>query len=138
SLLGTQQGGRPILDADDPRPEDQQLRAAIDRALAPRPGAPPAHRLEVQFGSSEFTELDPALTLARLAFVAEDVAARYPEVAVEAINHGTFGPARPPHGVRFFDLPGLAPPSLGVQVHPLMFYDLERGAAGVYGNASYQ
>lgn len=137
NLLNTQQGGRPVLDPDDPRPEEEQLREAIDAVMAPVEGLPDVHELGFEFNPSEFTEADPERTVARLTFIADELAARWPDVELITINHGTAQPARPPYDLRFFDLPALAPPNLGVKVHTLMFYDLGRPAP-VYGNADFR
>ncbi|MCA9659526.1 MAG: hypothetical protein KC486_14360, partial [Myxococcales bacterium] len=141
NLANNQQGAAPILDPDDPRPEAEQLAAAVDRAMtagaALDPPLPAPTRLELQFNPSEFTEVDHRRTLARLRAITDHFERSYPEATIEAINHGTHAEPRPPFNRRFFDLPALAPAALGVEVHPLMFYDLERPAAGVYGNASY-
>ncbi|MEZ4384474.1 MAG: hypothetical protein R3A79_24310 [Nannocystaceae bacterium] len=141
NLANTQQGAAAALDPDDPRAEAEQLADAVDRAMtaaaALDPPLPAPTRLELQFNPSEFTEVDPRRTVARLRAIADYFERRYPEATIEAINHGTRGEPRPPYQRRFFDLPALAPASLGVEVHTLMFYDLERPAAGVYGNESY-
>ena len=136
NLANRQQGRRPALDERDPRPEAEQIAAAIDAALAPEGGVAPT-ALEVQFNPSEFTVADEVATVRRLTAVATYVGARYPGVGLWTINHGTAQPPGPVFGMRFFDLPALAPPSLGVQVHPLMLYDLDRPAAGAYGNDDY-
>ena len=138
NLANSQQGAQPLLDADDPRPEAEQLASAVDRLMTGAPDLPTPRRLEVQFNPSEFTEIDHERTLARLSALTEHFARAYPEATIEAINHGTYAEPQPPYGRRFFDLPALAPSALGVQLHTLMFYDLERSAAGVYGNADYK
>lgn len=135
-LLSSQQGGRPILDPDDPRPEAQQLTEAIDQRMAPVEGLPPVTMFDFTFNPSEFTEEDDQVTVGRLTTIADHIAARWPGVTLTTINHGTRGATTAHYGVRFYDLPQFAPPSLGVQVHTLMFYDLER-AAPVYGNRDF-
>jgi len=137
NLANSQQGAQPLLDADDPRPEAEQLARAVDRLMAAAPDLPTPRRLEVQFNPSEFTEIDHERTLVRLFALTEHFERSYPEATIEAINHGTYAEPQPPYGRRFFDLPALAPSALGVQIHTLMFYDLERSAAGVYGNVNY-
>ncbi len=136
TLLGAQQGQRGLLDPDDPRPEEEQIRDGIERVLAPVAGAPAASRLDFQFNASEFTEADDQLTVRRLTFIADYVSTRHPDVALWTINHGTASAPTAHYGVRYFDLPQFAPTSLGVQVHTLMLYDLER-PANVYGNTDF-
>ncbi len=135
-LLSSQQGGRPILDPDDPRPEAEQLTTAIDQRLAPVDGLPPATMFDFTFNPSEFTEEDDQVTVRRLTTIADHIAENFPGVTLTTINHGTHGSTTVHYGVRFYDLPQFAPPSLGVQVHTLMFYDLERPAP-VYGNRDF-
>lgn len=135
-LLNSQQGGRPILDPDDPRPEEQQIHDALEIALAPLEGAPEVSTFNFQFNPSEFTEADAQETVDRLHVVSDYLSEHHPTVQQWTINHGT---AQEPTylGPRFFDLPELAPPALGVKVHTLMFYDLERPAP-VYGNDDFR
>lgn len=137
TLLGAQQGQRGLLDPDDPRPEEEQIRAGIEQVLAPVEGAPPASRLDFQFNASEFTEADDQLTVRRLTFISDYVASRHPDVALWTINHGTASEPTSHYRVRYFDLPQFAPGNLGVKTHTLMFYDLER-PANVYGNADFR
>ncbi|MCA9680194.1 MAG: hypothetical protein KC464_34515 [Myxococcales bacterium] len=136
NLLNTQQGGTPILDPDDPRPESEQLADAIDARMVDVPGAPPVTSFGFQFNPSEFTVADEVETVNRLTFITDYITEHYPGVTVSTINHGTAQPPGPVYGIRFFDLPQLAPPALGVSVHPLMFYGLDR-AAPVYGNDDF-
>ena len=91
NLANAQQGGRPVLDPDDPRSEQQQIARAIDRGAGPPPG--PARRRSCstfQFNPSEFTETDEDLTVRRLELVTRP---RDPSatrgVALFTINHGT-------------------------------------------------
>lgn len=136
NLLNSQQGGRPILDPDDPRSEAEQIAEAIDERMTPIEGLPDPGRFGFQFNPSEFTEADHQTTVDRLTFITDYVTDNYPGTEVVTTNHGTF--VEPGElGVAFFDLPELAPPELGVQTHTLMFYDLERPAAGIYGNESF-
>lgn len=137
NLLNSQQGGRPILDPDDPRPEETQLAEAIDAQLVPVEGLPPITRFGFQFNPSEFTEANDRDTVRRLTFITEYLTENHPQVKVSTINHGTAGKPTEHYGVRFFDLSQFAPPELGVSVHTLMFYDLSRPAP-VYGNQSFQ
>lgn len=136
TLLGAQQGQRGLLNPDDPRPEQEQIAAGIERVLAPAAGAPPATRLDFQFNASEFTEADDQETVRRLTYISSYVAERHPDIALWTINHGTASPPTAHYGVRYFDLPQFAPTNLGVSVHTLMFYDIER-PANVYGNADF-
>jgi hypothetical protein len=137
NLANGQQGGRPVLDLRDPRPEHAQIAAAIERVLAPAAGLPDVSVLTVNFAPSEFTTADEDQTVERLAFVSGYVATRHPGVRLFTINHGTHQEPVAKRRVRFFDLPQFAPPDMGVLVHPLMLYDLQRPAAGVYGNADF-
>jgi hypothetical protein len=137
NLANGQQGGHPVLDMTDPRPEATQIGEAIDRLLAPAAGLPDASMLTVQFNPSEFTQADEDRTVERLDIVARYVAQHHPAVRLFTINHGTHQELLPKHGVRFFDLSQFAPAKMGVLVHPLMLYDLQRPAAGVYGNADF-
>jgi hypothetical protein len=136
NLVETQQGARPVIDPSDPRPETEQMAAAIDARLAPVAGMPPVGRFTFLFNPSEFTVADERTTVDRLTFVTTYVHAHWPDVEVRTINHGTAEPPGPVYGVRFFDLPQFAPRELGIEVHPLMFYDLDRPAP-VYGNADF-
>ncbi|CAN0595270.1 unnamed protein product, partial [Laminaria digitata] len=136
NLLNAQQGGRPILDPDDPRSEEAQLTAAIDARLAPVRGLPDPVEFGFQFNPSEFTEVDDQDTVRRLTFIADYIGQNYPEVSIRTINHGTAGAPTEHYGVRFFDLPQFAPSNLEVKLHTLMFYDLERPAE-VYGNEDF-
>ena len=141
NLANGQQGGRPVLDPGDRsaslRPESAQIAAAIERALAPVAGLPDVSALTVLFSPSEFTQAGEDQTVERLTTVARTVRERHPGVRVFTINHGTHQEPLPGHRVRFFDLSQFAPPEMGVLVHPLMLYDLQRPAAGVYGNADF-
>jgi len=137
NLANGQQGGHPVLDLRDPRPEHEQIAAAIDRVLAPVTGLPDVSVLTVNFAPSEFTAADEDKTVERLGFVSSYVAQRHPGVRLFTINHGTHQEPVAKRHVRFFDLPQFAPPAMGALVHPLMLYDLQRPAAGVYGNADF-
>ncbi len=137
NLANGQQGGRPVLDLQSARPEHEQIAGAIDRVLAPIAGLPDVSILTVNFSPSEFTTADEDQTVERLGFVASYVTAHHPRVRLFTINHGTHQEPVPKRRVRFFDLPQFAPPAMGVLVHPLMLYDLQRPAAGVYGNADF-
>ncbi|MBI2373928.1 MAG: hypothetical protein HYV07_08015 [Deltaproteobacteria bacterium] len=137
NLLNSQQGGRPVLDPDDPRGEEEQLRVAIARAMAAPDGQPEPAELVFQFNPSEFTVADEHDTVRRLTYISNLFAETYPEARLYAINHGTHQEPTIGFGIRFFDLIELAPPNLGAEVHTLMFYDLERDAP-VYGNESFR
>src|SRR5690606_12982655 len=80
SLLGSQQGGRPILDPDDPRPEPEQIAEAIDEVMAPVAGQPDPAIFGFQFNPSEFTVADDVVTVERLRFITEYMSQRYPGV----------------------------------------------------------
>lgn len=135
-VLRSQRGGRPIIDPDDPRPESEQIVEAIDVAMAPQDGQPAPSRF--RFSPSVFPVANEEHTVNRLTLITEHLSASYPEVDIYTINHGIWQEPGDVYGVRFFDLPQLAPRALGVQVHPFMFYDLERPAAGVYDNQDYR
>ena len=137
NLLETQQGQKPVLDPDDPRPESVQIAAAIDAALAPVPGKPPVSTFGFNFAPTEFSEGDPVKALERINFITNYVSRNYPGVQVWLNNHGTAQEPVEPYGLRFGDLPGLGPEELNVSAHPLMFYDVSRPAAGVYGNKDF-
>jgi hypothetical protein len=137
NLANGQQGGRPVLDLRDPRPEPEQIAAAIERVLAPVAGLPDVSVLTVNFAPSEFTAADEDKTVERLAYVSSYAATHHPGVRLFTINHGTHQEPLPKRHVRFFNLSQFAPPAMGVLVHPLMLYDLQRPAAGVYGNADF-
>jgi hypothetical protein len=137
NLLNTQQGGRPVIDPDDPRSEEVQIEEAIVAALEPDAGEPPTTVFGFQFNPSEFTEANPFDTVRRLTFIADWFAQNRPEVLLTTINHGTAGEPVDGYGVRFFDLPMFAPTNLGVRVHTLMFYDVVREAP-VYGNDDFR
>jgi hypothetical protein len=136
NLLNSQQGYRPVLDPDDPRSEAEQIGEAIDVRMAPVEGWPDPTTFGFQFNPSEFTEAPDTVTVERLTFISEYLSENYPGVHQFCINHGTHGEPTENFGVRFFDLPQFAPPELGVRVHTLMFYDLERPAP-VYGNENF-
>lgn len=135
SLHNQQQGGRAVIDPDDPRPVEDQIADAIDERMGNDPNDYPEF-FSFTFNPSEFTELDDREAVAQLTFIADYMAVKYPKTIVYTINHGTHGEPTEHYGVRFYDLPKFAPPSLGVSVHTLMFYDLFRPAP-VYGNEDF-
>jgi hypothetical protein len=136
SLHNTQQGGRPLIDPDDPRPVNDQIADAIDTQMNREDGRVP-QVFGFTFNPSEFTEIPDTEALDQITFIADYLGEHYPDTIVETINHGTAGEPTATYGVRYFDLPELAPANLGVKVHTLMFYDLFRPAP-VYGNDSFQ
>lgn len=136
SLHNQQQGGRPIVDPDDPRPVEEQIAAAIEERMRPADGRAP-EVFSFSFNPSEFTEIPDTDAVAQITFIGEYMAEHYPATIVETTNHGTAGPPTPTYGLRYYDLPELGPPNVGVKVHSLMFYDLFRPAP-VYGNESFQ
>lgn len=135
SLHNQQQGGRPIVDPDDPRSEEEQIAAAIDERMGDDPALWPEF-FGFTFNPSEFTEINDLDAVRQLTFIAEYMEEHYPGVTVHCINHGTAGPPTENYGVRYYDLPQFAPENLGVRVHTLMFYDLFRPAP-VYGNQDF-
>lgn len=136
NLHSVQQGGRPILDPDDPRPESQQLADAIEARMDVPESVRPRF-FGFTFNPSEFTEIPDVDAVRQMTFIADYMRERYPDTIITTINHGTAGPPTSTYGVRFYDLPKFAPPNLGVRVHSLMFYDLFRPAP-VYGNESFR
>ncbi|HEY4176399.1 MAG TPA: hypothetical protein VGM90_06190 [Kofleriaceae bacterium] len=136
NLVSSQQGSHPVLDPDDPRPEHEQMQAAIDDAMADRDGVPSPSSFGFTINPSEFTTVDADLTIDRMTFITNYIHQRWPDVEVRTINHGTGQGPDPKYHVRFFDLSQFAPPELAVQAHTLMFYDLDR-AAPVYGNQNF-
>lgn len=138
SLYGIQQGGRPIIDPDDPRPWQDQIAEAIDQRMGDDPEAFP-EIFSFTFNPTEFmdvTELDDTVVVEQLTFIADYFADHYPDTILMTNNHGSYGPPTPTYGVRYFDLPAFAPDNLGVKIHSLMFYDLFRPAP-VYGNEDF-
>lgn len=133
NLHNAQQGGRPVIDPDDPRSEEAQIEEAI---LAIMEAPNPPEEFSFQFNPSEFTEIPDTDAVRQMTFVADFFAEHYPDVRVYTTNHGTAGPPTETYGVRFYDLSQFAPDNLGVKVHTLMFYDLERPAP-VYGNEDF-
>ncbi len=136
NLVETQQGATPVIDPTDPRPESEQISTAIDAQMATVAGKPDLTTFEFEFNPSEFTTADEQVTVDRINFVSNYIHGKWPNVELKTINHGTAEAPGPVYGVRFFDLSQFGPPELGVEVHPLMFYDLDR-AAPVYGNANF-
>jgi hypothetical protein len=135
-LHNQQQGGRPLIDPDDPRPVNDQIAAAIEAQMNRADGRVP-DVFGFTFNPSEFTELPDTQIVSEITFIADYLGEHYPDTLVETINHGTHGEPTATYGLRFYDLPELAPPNLGVKVHTLMFYDLFRPAP-VYGNESFE
>jgi hypothetical protein len=136
SLHNQQQGGRPLIDPDDPRSFEEQIQEAIEAQMNRADGRVP-DVLGFSFNPSEFTEIDDRDALRQITFIADYMGEHYPETRVETINHGTAGEPTEHFGIRYYDLPALAPANLGVKVHTLMFYDLFRPAP-VYGNESFR
>jgi hypothetical protein len=135
NLLESQQGGRPVLDPDDPRPEEEQLASAIDARMGNDPENYPVS-FGFTFNPSEFTEANDVDTVRRMTFVSNYLTEHYPKTLQWTINHPTAGPPTPTYGVRFYDLSHFAPPALGVRVHTVMFFDFTRPAP-VYGNEDF-
>jgi hypothetical protein len=140
SRLGllTSPDGDPALDPSDSRPETVQISEAMQLRLEPVEDVPDPVRMEIDFAGADLTTADDVLTVQRLTFAAEYARDTYPAVELYAINHGIHQDPTPNYMVRYFDLPRFAPAQLGGMVRPLMFYDLERGAAGVYGNTDFR
>ena len=134
SLYNQQQGGQGLLDPEEEEWEPL-LREAMDAAMGGHPQGPPPF-FSFSFNPTEFSEVDDRKIVAQMHFIAEHMAAHYPDTQVMTTNHGTHGEPTAHYGVRYFDLPRFAPPSVGVKCHSLMFYDLFRPAP-VYGNESF-
>ena len=135
SLYGIQQGSRPTIDPDDPRPWQEQITEAIEARMGADPEDVP-ELFSFSFNPTEFTEASDIEVVEQLTFIADYFAEHYPETELMATNHGTGGEPTPNYGVRYYDLPQFAPHNLGVKVHTLMFYDLFRPAP-VYGNEDF-
>lgn len=133
TLLGKQQGDSGILDPDSPLSEHEQIAAVVDAELKDNPLVT---MFSANFNATEFTEADDQLTVDRLTFMTNYITENYPGVQVWTTNHGTHGEPTEHYGVRYYDLPQFAPPELGVSVHLLMFYGLDRPAP-VYGNTDF-
>jgi hypothetical protein len=132
SLYNQQQGASNVLDPDDPDWETQIARAIDQRMqVEPQPEI-----FGFTFNPTEFTEADDRVVVEQLTFIANYFVDNYPATILNCINHGTQGEPTPNFGVRYFDLPQFAPANLGVRVHTLMFYDLQRPAP-VYGNENF-
>ena len=140
NLANTQQGNRPLIEDDqaDLETEKQAVAEAIRQRIPGNGTSPRAQAMTVLFSPTEFTEANEDETVALLTTIANVVDKEFPDVDLYTINHGTHQKPMPGRGVRFFDLPQFTPSNMGVKVHPLMFYDLERSAAGVYGNEDYK
>ena len=136
SLHNQQQGGQAVIDPDDPRSEEEQIAAAIDARMGADPNDYPEF-FDFTFNPSEFSEIDDQDAVRQLTFIADYITQKYPKTQVHTTNHGTAGQPTAHYGVRFYDLPKFAPPTLGVKVHTLMFYDLFRPAP-VYGNRDFR
>jgi hypothetical protein len=136
SLHGSQQGSESVLDPDDPRSEQEQLAAAIAQQMGDDPEQYPDF-FGFTFDQTEFTEVRDVDVVRQMTFIAEHMAENYPNVRLMTINHGSGGDPTETYGIRYYDLPKLAPPNLGVSVHTLMFYDLFRPAP-VYGHESFR
>jgi len=135
SLHGQQQGGDALIDPDDPRGDEEQIRAAIEERMGADPGRPP-ELFSFSFNPTEFTEVSDEDAVRQMTFIANYMAERYPDTILMTTNHGSAGEPTPHYGVRYYDLPQFAPGNLGVKVHTLMFYDLFRPAP-VYGNEDF-
>lgn len=134
-LYGSQQGSVGVIDLDSPVPWQTQIADAIEARMNPASGVRPV-RMGVAFDPSEFTEVDDQIVVAQLTFIADYMAEHHPDVRIQATNHGTYGEPTAHYGIRYYDLPRLAPANMNVIVHPLMFYDLFRPAP-VYGNTDF-
>ncbi|MFN3197275.1 MAG: hypothetical protein ACE366_02485 [Bradymonadia bacterium] len=136
NLHEAQQGGKACIDPADDRSMEAQLTDCIESRMTLHPDA---KVFNITFNESEFPRTDGDADLkavAELTFVAEYMAENYPHIDLYTIYHGTRTPLTENHMLPFFELPRLAPKNLGVKVHTLMFYDLQRPAP-VYGNDDF-
>lgn len=135
-LRAAQQGGNACLDPADPRPMEEKLIECVEAQMA---AVPEADTFSLTFNESEFPQTTGDIDLwivDALTFIADYMAAEHPGVDLYATYHGTHTPLTDNYALPFFELPRLAPDNLGVKIHTLMFYDLERPAP-VYGNADF-
>ena len=130
---GAQQGGSGVIDPDDPRSDEEQVAAAIDAIMSrqPRP-----QLFTVNHQVTEFTGMPDDLVVRLLTFTANYFAQNYPDVTLLDQVHGTHTDPTPIYGVNYNTLGQFAPDNLGLQFHPLMFYDLF-DPAPVYGNEDF-
>jgi len=130
---GAQQGGSGVIDPDDPRSDEEQVAAAIDVIMSrqPRP-----QLFTVNHQVTEFTGMPDDLVVRLLTFTANYFAQNYPDVTLLDQVHGTHTDPTPIYGVNYNTLGQFAPDNLGLQFHPLMFYDLF-DPAPVYGNEDF-
>lgn len=137
NLFEAQQGSTPLILVTDSREHNE---ARIVEAIEDQLGRyPNLDAFGLLFNASEFpdaTPIDDREVVHYLTFIANYFAAHYPKVALTAMNHGTLTQPTEHYGVRYFDLPLLAPKNLGIKLHTLMFYDLFRPAP-VYGNTNF-
>jgi hypothetical protein len=132
-LWGAQQGGGGIIDADDPRSEEEQIAEAIERMM--NGDNPPTH-VTVNHQVTEFTGMPDDLVVRLLTFIADTFAEQYPDVTLMNQVHGTHTDPTETFGVNYNTLGQFAPDHMGLQFHTLMFYDVFRPAP-VYGNESF-
>ena len=132
-LWGAQQASSGVIDPDDPRSEEEQLAEAIDERMARQPR--PQH-FSVNHQVTEFTGMPDDVVVRLLTFIADYFALNYPEVSLINQVHGTHTEPTSVYGVNYNTLGQFAPDNMGLQMHPLMFYDLFRPAP-VYGNESF-
>ncbi|MBT9555732.1 MAG: hypothetical protein IV100_06860, partial [Myxococcales bacterium] len=137
SLYGQQQGASGLIDPDSPLSAEEQLAAAIDERFAlPDVAEYPIRLFSVGFQPTEFTTEPEDEVVAHLRFIAEYLEEKHPEVMPIATFHATAKPPSEKYGVSPYALMVPAHERWGVNVHTLMFYDLERPAP-VYGNENF-
>ena len=137
SLYGQQQGASGLIDPDSPLTAEEQLAAAIDEQFAlPDVAEFPIRLFSVGFQPTEFTTEPEDEVVAHLRFIAEYLEEKHPEVMPIATFHATSKPPSEKYGVSPYALMVPAHERWGVNVHTLMFYDLERPAP-VYGNENF-
>lgn len=103
-------------------PAETQIADGLDRVLASG-----IDHVVFQFGTSEFTAPDPAVTLAWLDAAVAHIVSHYPSVTPHAWIHITCG-LETADGADFFHLPLGADAALGAWVHTTMFYTLSSPA----------
>ncbi len=128
-----QQGGSGVINPDDPRSDEEQVAAAIDAIMQrqPRP-----QLFTVNHQVTEFTGMPDDLVVRLLTFTANYFAQNYPDVTLLDQVHGTHTDPTPIYGVNYNTLGQFAPDNMGLQFHPLMFYNLF-DPAPVYGNDDF-
>jgi hypothetical protein len=142
NLFESEQGSVPLLESEPAdaaqasvvrAQNEQRLSDNVESQFAASPGM---HHFGITFNASEFpdqTPEDDQTVVHYLSFLASYFSANHPGTILLAIDQGTATLPTPYYHVNYFDLPQFAPANLGLEIHPLMFYDLS-GPAPIYGN----